>query len=378
MRFSLYKICFCGLVIFLTTAFSIQTKAQTFSDKIVQKQQADLADSLKSVEYPYMLPLWGAKVVKKGFDLPYSAGLNVNYFWQRSDLTINNLSVGFNGGPKYNIDEIVRIQDAQTESNAISFRPDVWVFPFLNVYGIFAKSQSTTSINATINVPDSDSWNEIGSFSTAADFSATTMGFGLTPTVGVAGGWIAADMNFTWTDVDKLDAPVYNFVFDPRIGKAFRLKGQQTVAVWVGGFRLQIGRETSGSIPIGDLFSSEDLESKIDNGLSKVSESQQQVDDWWNGLSNIEQNNPVNKAKYETANRALDLAGNVLGSFSDAVDKIETSTVQYSLDKKMVALWHIVVGSQYQLNKHWMIRAEYGFVSARHTFLGGLQYRFGL
>jgi hypothetical protein len=378
MRISLLKTSTFFLVIFLTTVSIIQTKAQVFSDKIVQKKQADLADSLKNVEYPYLLPIWGSKVVKKGFDLPYSAGINVNYFWQRSDLAINNLSIGFNGGPKYNIDEIVRIPRANSESNAISFRPDVWVLPFLNLYGIFAASNTSTSIDATVNIPDSNSWKEIGSFSTTAHFDATTVGFGITPTIGVAGGWMALDMNFTWSDIDKLDDAVYNFVFDPRIGKAFRLKGQQAVAVWVGGFRVQIESATSGSIPLGDLFSTENLETKINNGLAKIDESQQQVDAWWNGLTNLEQNNPVNIAKYETANRALDLAGNVYTNFSDAVGRIETSTVQYSLDKKMVALWHIIVGSQYQLNKHWMIRAEYGFVSARHTFLGGLQYRFGL
>src|SRR5262249_34403710 len=160
----------------------------------------------------------------------------------------------------------------------------------------------------------------------------TTLGFGVTPTIGVGGGWIAADMNFTWSDVDKLDEPVYNFIFDPRIGKAFRFKGQQALAVWVGGFRLQIGQQTNGSIPVSDLFSTEDVESKINTGLSKIDDSRQQVEAWWNGLSNVEQNNPVNKAKYETANRALDAAGNVFTSFSEAVDRINTSTVQYSLD----------------------------------------------
>lgn len=367
-----------AFVFILVIVFSLQTQAQVFTDKIVQKQQADLADSLKNAEYPYMLPIWGKKVIKKGYDLPYSAGINVNYIWQKSDLIINNLSVGFNGGEKQNIDQIIRIDNANSESNIINFRPDIWVFPFLNVYGIFATSRSTTSINATVSIPDSDSWNEVATFSTTANFDATTVGFGFTPTIGVGGGWIAADMNFTWTDVDKLDEPVYNFIFDPRIGKAFRLKGQQMVAVWVGGFRLQIGQQTNGSIPVSDLFSTEDLESKINTGLAKVDESRQEVEAWWSGLSNIEKNNPINKAKYETATRALDAAGNVFNSFSDAVDKISTSTVQYSLDKRMVALWHFIAGAQYQLNKHWMLRAEYGFVSSRHTFLGGLQYRFGL
>ncbi len=41
-------------------------------------------------------------------------------------------------------------------------------------------------------------------------------------------------------------------------------------------------------------------------------------------------------------------------------------------------MWNMVVGTQFQLNKHWMIRAEYGFLGSRSQFVGGLQYRFGL
>ena len=71
-------------------------------------------------------------------------------------------------------------------------------------------------------------------------------------------------------------------------------------------------------------------------------------------------------------------AGNLLNAASGAVDNIANSSVQYSLEKKQKDLWNFIVGSQYQLNKHWMIRAEYGFLASREQLLVGLQYRFGL
>ena len=52
-------------------------------------------------------------------------------------------------------------------------------------------------------------------------FNATTVGFGLTPTIGIGGGWLAIDMNFTWTDVPQLSKPTYTFIFGPRAGKTF-------------------------------------------------------------------------------------------------------------------------------------------------------------
>jgi hypothetical protein len=61
-----------------------------------------------------------------------------------------------------------------------------------------------------------------------------------------------------------------------------------------------------------------------------------------------------------------------------ALSTASTSTVQYSLTKKPKDMWNFVVGSQFQINRHFMLRAEYGFLSSREQLTLGLQYRFGL
>ena len=109
-----------------------------------------------------------------------------------------------------------------------------------------------------------------------------------------------------------------------------------------------------------------------------MADYQNQVDAWWTGLTPIEQNNPVNKAKYNTANRALDKAGNVLSAADAALGNASSSTVQYSMNKQLKNAWNFIVGSQFQYNKHWMIRAEFGFLGSRTQGMVGLQYRFGL
>jgi len=213
------------------------------------KKNADLIDSLKNSEYPYFLPIWGKKVHKKGYNLPYSAGVNVNYMWQRSAMVIENLSIGFNGGPKQNIDQVVRMNDAISEANIVNIRPDFWVLPFLNVYGVFANSKPSTSVSFGLWIPDSsNNWNQIGSYNTKANFTAQSIGFGLTPTIGVAGGWVALDMNFVWTDVSALEKPAFSVIFGPRIGKTFKFKKpEQNIALWLGGFRVKFASETNGS-----------------------------------------------------------------------------------------------------------------------------------
>ncbi|MGH7492268.1 MAG: hypothetical protein ACREOO_07725 [bacterium] len=353
---------------------------QVAPDKLVFKGDAALIDSLKQSEYPYVFPIWGEKVQKLGITLPLSAGLSLNYLWQESDILIDNLMVGFNHGPMVDIAEVVRLNSAVAKASGVNLRPDLWVLPFLNVYGIIAVAKTSTTIDAGLWLPDtSNNWQEITAFSTEANFDAHTLGFGLTPTAGVGGGWVALDMNFAWSDVSALAQPAFSFVFGPRLGKTFKFKNpQRTVAVWVGGFRLNIGSATSGSLNISDVIPADELQGKVDQGFQRVEETQIQVDNWWNGLSPIEKQNPVNKAKYDVANRTIEKAGTFLTNLDGALSNAESATVQYSLEKSQKERWNFIVGSQFQLNSSLMFRGEFGFLGARQQFIGGIQYRFGL
>jgi hypothetical protein len=357
-----------------------QVHGQVYSNKVVGKKNEALIDSIKGKPYPYALPILGAKAAARGYDLPYSAGLGVNYLMQQSDVLISDLFVGFNNGPMYDLDEIIRFDRAVATSSAVNFRPDIWVLPFLNVYGLFIKGKSSTEISAGLWLPDtSNTMNQIASFSSTANFDITGVGFGLTPTLGVAGGWLALDMNMTWTDVSALNKPVFTFVFGPRFGKTFKFKKpERNIAFWAGGFRLHLSSETNGSLNLSDVLPVDELPAKVDNGLQKAADAQVAVDDWWTGLTPVEQKNPVNISKHETADRVIQKTSDLLNSMDQALSDDKSATVQYSLTKRPKNAWNFVLGSQFQISKHFMIRAEYGFLGSRQQLITGLQYRFGL
>lgn len=370
-------------LVFLVITLPFQISfGQVFTNKEVGKKNQALSDSLKKSDYPYVLPIWGAKATKAGYSLPYSAGLSVQYFGQESFLIIDNLMVGFNNGPMYNLDGIVRFDEAKARAQAVTVRPDIWLFPFLNVYGILGKAQASTNVNFGVWVPDSTGVaSEILSTGTVVEFNTSTFGLGMTPTIGVGGGFLALDLNMAWTDVPQLNKPARSFVFGPRFGKNFKLKKpEQSIAIWVGGFRVALRSETDGSISLSEVFpeGGGEIAMKIDQGIQKVGDAQEEVDAWWGDLTQQQQNNPVNKAKYETANAALGRAGEILSAADAAVSTISTSTVQYSMDKTIKDAWNFILGSQFQLNKHFMIRGEVGFLGSRKQVLGGIQYRFGL
>ena len=87
------------IIIFLFIGYSTQSFAQVYTNKEVGKKNIGIVDSLSIAEYPYALPIWGDKATSKGFSLPYSAGLSIQYFGSKSDILIDNLKVGFNNGP---------------------------------------------------------------------------------------------------------------------------------------------------------------------------------------------------------------------------------------------------------------------------------------
>lgn len=358
-----------------------QSNGQVFTNKEVGKKNEKLIDSLKTADYPYSLPIWGDKATKAGFKLPYSAGLSINYMWQESDLIIENLKVGFNNGPMYDLDNIVRFDKAIATSGSLTFRPDIWLFPFLNVYGIMGKTSASTEIGAGVWLPDpgTGTETEIVKFGSKVDFTATSFGLGMTPTIGVGGGFLALDMNVAWTDVPQLDKPTFTFVFGPRLGKNFKLrKPDRTIAVWAGGFRVHLKSETSGSIGMDEVFPTDEWGSKIQEAETKLNEADVKVENWWNGLTPEQQANPINQSKYEIANNAIDKAGQFIGAVETASGNIANSSVQYSMDKRPKDMWNFIVGSQYQFNKHFMVRLEAGFLSSRTQVMTGLQYRFGL
>ncbi|HSF54514.1 MAG TPA: hypothetical protein VLA71_12215 [Algoriphagus sp.] len=359
--------------------FSV-AEAQVFSNKEVGKKKEHVIDSLKMAEYPYALPIWGDKATGMGFNLPYSAGISSQYFWQVSDLIIDNLNIGFNNSEMYNVDEFVRFDKARATASALTVRPDIWLFPFLNIYGILGKSQASTEVGFGLWLPDGDNnYSEIFSASTLVEFHATSFGIGMTPTIGIGGGFMALDMNVAWTDAPQLNAPTRTFVFGPRFGKNFNLKKPgRSVAVWVGGFRVNLSSATDGSMALNEVFEDGDVGGRIDAGFEKVENAQNQLDSWWEGLSDLEQNNPLNKVKYEKGNEILERASEILVAADGAISTIATSTVNYSMDKRPADMWNFIIGGQYQFSKHFMIRGEYGFLGSREQFLTGIQYRFGL
>jgi hypothetical protein len=333
------------LVIFATVSIA---NAQYASRKLSKKQIA-YTDSLKAVEYDNLLPIWGQQAYKKGFHIPYPTGVMANYMWMKQGIVIDNFQLGIQSDgldfPLTPVDFIEFGSNTNT-SYVVNFRPDVWVLPFLNVYGLFGYGASTTEINLVKPVP----------LYTSVTQNMSTMGFGVMGAFGLGPVWMSLDGNWAWTKPELLEDPVLSKVFGVRLGKTFTFNKhpERNIAVWVGGMRLRMDSYTVGSIKLADAIPPE--------AWGRIDEIVDSYYGWYDGLG------AAMKKKVDDS------------SIPEIVDKLEASDgsaiISYAMDKAPEQEWNVLFGAQFQLNKRWMLRSEAGLIGDRKSFLASINYRF--
>jgi len=336
------------IALMLLSLFSQSSNAQYASRKLSKKQQA-YTDSLKQVEYNYIFPIWGQKAYEQGFDIPYPVGIMANYIWMKQSLVFENFQLGILSEnadiPLTDVDFLEFGENINT-SYAVNVRPDIWIFPFLNVYGLFGYGSSLTEVNIVSPVE----------LKSVVEQGLRTAGLGTMAAFGLGPLWTSVDANWTWTKPDLLDEPVKVAVLGIRLGKTFTFKQKpdRNFAIWAGGMRVKMGSSTNGEVAMKDAIPQETWD--------RVDEIVDNYNTWYDGLDPIRQDYVDNTA---------------FPDFIDALDNREGNTiVRYGMDKRPAEKWNMVIGGQFQVNKNWQIRTEGGIVGDRKSFLASVNYRF--
>ena len=201
------------LILILSIFFIEQANAQYASTKIKDKHEA-YTDSLKQVTYDNIFPIWGQKAYEKGFDIPYPTGVMVNYVYVKQGLIIDNMRLGIQTDnldiPLTGVD-FIEFGNNYTTVNTVMVRPDVWILPFLNVYGLFGIGSSSTEVNIKFPIE----------LKSVVEQNFRTSGIGLTAAGGIGPVWLALDGNVTWSKPELLDKAVKVKTFGIRLGQNF-------------------------------------------------------------------------------------------------------------------------------------------------------------
>ena len=346
---TIFKFSILTLLIILVT---VEHSHAQYTSKKVRTVHQVYTDSLKSVDYNYMFPILGQGAYSKGFDIPYPVGIMANGIWMDQGLVIDNMQLGLltdNQDIPLTPTDFIEFGDNTNTSYVFTVRPDIWILPFLNVYGLFGYGSSHTEVFLTAPIE----------LKSVVDQGVQTMGFGIMGAGGVGPVWVQADFNFTWNKPELLEEATRVNVMGMRMGHTFvfKQKPESNIAVWIGGMSLKMSTETAGQITLIDALPPETWE--------RADEIVADYWAWYDGL------HPVSDAG------KIRIADNVLTPIVDRIEAADgDAIIKYGMDKQTKNRWNGIIGMQYQLNKKWQFRSELGIIGDRKSALLSINYRF--
>ncbi len=207
-----------------------------------------------------ILPLLGNKLNSKGhsFERPFGAGLHGFYYNQ--SFTASNLIIQDSTG-KVSIRPDTMIQNTTAGEYNLSIRPNIWLFPFLNLYAIAGYTEG--EINPGLFIPSFTlNIEDVGSLPIDTSFSLTdklkyhgpTYGFGAM--IALAGKWIFGNLDYHYSETlpDDMEGKLYYHYVSVKAGIHFNTKSnKQTFAIWLGSMYIDNNQTFSSTVDIEEL-----------------------------------------------------------------------------------------------------------------------------
>jgi hypothetical protein len=288
-----------------------------------------------------MFPIWGDEARARGYSIPLPFGVNVSYMNMRQNIDVDSISLtglSLAGRPLPDDMFNIGIGDTRERSETENLRLDMWVFPFLNVYGILGhtkgSSVSNISVNSdpsrydagTIRNPNPDhiisqavhAGYESGALQDLdfkLNFEGTTYGAGVTLAGGYGNWFTILDTNYTQTSFDILDGKISALTVSPRVGYRFdmpSISGPSHLSVWVGSMYQDVEQEFKGNL--SDLNLPSALDNVVENG-------------------------------------------------------------RFDVKQHLTSPWNMLVGAQYEITQNFNVLTEIGFNDRNSFFIAG-EYRF--
>lgn len=224
-------------ILFTMAPFMGAAQTVTFSDTAANPDQSF---------FPLMRS-FKAKAVKAGAEFPKPYGISGSMYYQQQRMEISKIRLG-----AIEISEEGGVIDFDNSNirNTITTtqcRADVWVLPFVNVYGMVGRVTSFNDIDLIINLnpppgsPNSGDLNLLKERS-IANVNGTVAGFGTV----LAGGYgkVFANVNLTWakTWLNEVNSTQRAFVAFPMAGLTTKFAN-----LFAGGIYQNAGQTNKGS-----------------------------------------------------------------------------------------------------------------------------------
>ncbi len=285
-------------------------------------------------------PIWGDEARARGYSIPLPFGVNLSYMNMRQNvdvdsITFSGLTLGAHPIPSdmFNIDVAKTRERSQTEN----LRLDMWVFPFLNIYGLLGYTKGSSVSNVSVDADPSlytgldriiassvhnlYRSGDLQDIDFTLDFQGRTWGTGFTLAGGYENWFALVDTNYTRTDFDILDGSISAVTVSPRAGYRFGLPGvagPSHLSLWVGSMYQDVQQEFRGKL--SDLHMPAELQPLI-----------------------------------STVNQDDD--------------------GRFDVKQHLKSPWNMLIGAQYEITQNFNVLSEMGFNERNSFFVSG-EYRF--
>ena len=259
--------------------------------------------------------------LQKGFHFPFSWGAGIYGFSYNQEYATRQLFLE-NEKIKARSDSITH--DIHAGEYQILFRPEIWVLPYLNIYGIigYAKGDVNPDITANgiiVELPVGDTIVEVPidtsiSINEPMKYNGPVYGFGITACYTYNQFFIEMDYNYSEVHPKDMDGKLVSHRFSPKVGMIFiPQQGHIESAVWLGASWLENTQTLTGVVNVREI----------------------------------------------------------LGNLADYLGE----EAEYTATLKPVNRWNMVIGGSLAINKHYNVALEAGFIGRKNISLGIL-YRF--
>ncbi len=209
------------------------------------------------------MPMFGktAKKNDRSFSLPFGVGFHSIFYDQgytASNLQLKSDSSAFTA----RADTMYQKTTAYELKGSI--RPNIWLFSFLNVYGVFGYTKGVISPNLVIPyvmienplIIDTIRVDTTFEIKDEIGYVGPTYGIGATFSMGFDYFFIMADYNYSITNPTDLEENLHNHFFSPKVGVLLgKSKKKIFGAMWLGAMFISNDQSFSGKIDVADINS---------------------------------------------------------------------------------------------------------------------------
>ena len=250
------------------------------------------------------LPIWKSEAEAQGYILPEAFGISVGYMHVEQGVNVD--SINFDGlklgSMPIGQDSIgIETTGGRQNSDVLTLRADMWLFPFLNFYAIGGKISGYSETNISVDIkglPIKSAQN----LPFQLDLEGDMYGGGVVIAGGFKNWFTIVDGSYTKTNLTIIDGGIQSIVVTPRFGYDFTSRGVP-IRAWVGGQYQNIQQSLSGNI--SDL----DLPPELHNLLGLVNKDN-------DGRFNVEQSLATDWAPVMGFQYTINSTFNLIGEFS--------------------------------------------------------------